>query len=60
MVIQHQSGAFTTEAFKHMQMKVFSDAGAEHQAFLVHRTKPDLFKLKSKQSPVIKCVASIL
>lgn len=62
MVIRHQSVAFTTGAFKQMQMKVISDAGAEHRSRLFQCTgaKPDLFKWKSKQSPVIKFVSSIL
>lgn len=40
MLIRHHSVAFTTSAFKQMQMKVISDARAEQiQTFAVHRLR---------------------
>lgn len=40
MLIRHHSVAFTTSAFKQMQMKVISDAGAEQiQTFAEHRLR---------------------
>lgn len=48
MVIHHQSVAFTTAALKQMQMKVISDAEAEHRSrhFWCTGANPDLFKWK--------------